>query len=117
MPTVDASDITSIWNLLEYIHNTSSGPSAGVGVEALKGVCGLGVDVAPVWYRLAMVQMLAMMGQEELAALKDNEAFRSTVFKVAARIPLTWAEFGVPSEGLPFDVDAFLEEVRKASEQ
>jgi hypothetical protein len=39
------------------------------------------------------------------------------VFKVAARIPMKWMEAGVPRPDLPFDVKAFLQDVRKESLQ
>jgi hypothetical protein len=47
--------------------------------------------------------------------LKDNGQFREPVFKAAARMPLTWMAVGVPANGFPFDVSAFIEEVRKES--
>jgi hypothetical protein len=57
--------------------------------------------------------MLEMLPAEPQGPWRQNGEFLEAVFTVAARLLLKWMEVGVPQPGLPFDVDAFFQEVRK----
>jgi hypothetical protein len=59
-----------------------------------------------------MLGILEMLSAERLVPWRANE-FLAAVLKVAATIPMKWMETGVPQSELPFDVDAFFQEVRK----
>jgi hypothetical protein len=87
-------------------------PWSGVDIDIIRGACSAGADIGAVTYRCAMLGILEMLSAERLVPWRANE-FLAAVLKVAATIPMKWMETGVPQSELPFDVDAFFQEVRK----
>ncbi len=81
----------------------------------MAGTCSPGADIGAVTYRLAMLELLEMDPGELLARWKRSGEFEEAVFRVAATIPMKWMEIGVPQSSLPFDVDAFIQELQEKS--
>jgi hypothetical protein len=91
VPPVNVADFKSVWAIYQDI-----------------------ADIHAVTYRCGMLQILEMVRGDLLVSWKQNGQFQDAVFRVAARIPMKWIAEGM-SQSLPFDVDAFFEEVRKES--
>jgi hypothetical protein len=62
-----------------------------------------------------MLWLLEMCRGDALIIWKRSGRFHEAVFRVAANIPMKWMEVGVPQTALPFDADAFVEQVREQS--
>ena len=117
VPKVDVPDLKAMRSLYKAVEAMNPGKQGGVGVdiEIARAACGAGADMGAVSYRYSMLQLLAMFPGDLLAPWSDNGEFQDAVFKVAARIQMKWMEVGVPQPRLPFDVEVFLQEVRRAS--
>jgi hypothetical protein len=116
VPTVDMEDLKSVWT--RYRDIESAHPelkTAGVESTLIKAICSAGADIHAVMYRLWMLGFLEMIPGNLLGKWKENKRFDDTVFKIIARIPMKWMEHGVPQSELPFDVQSFLEELRRES--
>jgi hypothetical protein len=114
VPTVDVADFKSVWAIYQDIESRHPRGTVGVCSSVIEHACSPGADIRAVTYRCGMLQILEMLRGELLATLKQSGQFQEAVFTVAARIPMNWMGEGV-SHSLPFDVDAFFEEVRKDS--
>ncbi len=115
VPTVDGADIKSVWTIHQDLKSRHPGGQVGVDISIIKRACNPGADIRAVTYRSAMLQLLEMSPGKILAAWKRGGSFDEAVFSVAATIPMKWMETGVPQSGLPFDVDAFIQELHKES--
>jgi hypothetical protein len=62
-----------------------------------------------------MLGLLEMCRGDALITWKRSGQFHGAVFRVAANIPMKWMKVGVPQPELPFDADAFVEQVREQS--
>jgi len=112
VPTVDVADLKSVWSIYRDMEARNPGKQFGVDIDIIRGACSAGADIGAITYRCAMLGILEMLSAERLVSWRANE-FLAAVLKVAATIPMKWMETGVPQSGLPFDVDAFFQEVRK----
>jgi hypothetical protein len=112
--SVDVADLKSVWDMYQDV--TSQHPGGGVGVDRslIERVCSPRADIRAVVYRCQMLSLLEMLPGDLLATWKQSGQLQEAVLRVAARIPMSWMGEGV-SHSLPFDVDAFFEEVRKES--
>jgi hypothetical protein len=117
VPKVDVPDLKAMRSLYKAVEAMNPREQGGVGVdiEIVRAACSAGADIGAVSYRYSMLQLLAMFPGDLLAPWSDNGEFHDAVFKVAARIQMKWMEVGVPQPRLPFDVEVFLQEARKAS--
>jgi len=115
VPTVDVSDLKAVQNLYKTLEATH--PGSGVDIEIVRTACSAGADIAAVTYRYSMLQMLKMFPGDLLAPSRANEEFHDVALNVAARIQMKWMQVGSPQPRLPFDVEAFLQDARKASLQ
>jgi hypothetical protein len=108
VPAVDPADMKAVW---AYQQETAARyPQGGVftGMGVLKHLCSPGADIRAVSYRSMMLGLLELMLESAWPGGKPSES----TFKVASRTELRWMAVGVPSRGLPFDVQTFLGEVR-----
>jgi len=112
VPSVDMTDLKSAWDICREKWRQARGTVA-VGTSLIELACSPGADIRAVTYRCAMLQMLENVRGDLLAPWKQSGQFQEAVFGVAAKIPMNWIGEGLSQ--LPFDVDAFLEEVRKQS--
>ena len=71
-------------------------------------------DLAWVNYRAAMLWILSMLPTNPLAPWRHGRYLHDVVFRLAAVFPMEWQGEGV-HEGLPFDVDAFFQQLRDRS--
>ncbi len=112
--SVDVADLKSVWDMYQDI--ASQHPGGGVGVDSslIERVCSPRADIRAVVYRCQMLSLLEMLPGDLLATWKQSGQLQEAVLRVAARIPMNWMGEGL-SHSLPFDVDAFFEEVRKES--
>ncbi|HEY6304644.1 MAG TPA: hypothetical protein VIX14_16420 [Terriglobales bacterium] len=117
VPKVDVPDLKAVRGLYKAVEGMNPGQQGcvGIDIEIVRAACSAGADVGAVSYRYSMLQLLTMFPGDLLAPWSDNGEFHDAVFKVAARIQMKWIEVGVPQPRLPFDLEVFLQEVRKAS--
>ena len=119
VPAVDAADLKAVWNVYEDEKQRDPAARRGgifVGPEALLRACSPQADSRAVIYRSWMLQLFDLFSADALAPRRKGGQLHEAVFRVGARMRLTWMAVGVPWNGLPFDVSAFLEEVRKKSD-
>lgn len=114
VPTVNVADFKSVWAIYQDIESRHPRGTVGVDSGVIEQVCSPGADIRAVTYRCGMLQILEMVRGDLLVTWKQNGQFQDAVFRIAARIPMNWIGEGM-SQSLPFDVDAFFEEVRKES--
>jgi hypothetical protein len=93
-------------------------PNEGVaiGMDFYQRACSPGADTDAVWYRASMLQLLAGPVGLLTPWLHEGE-LPDAVFQVAATFPMKKLSVGVPQQGLPFDVQAFLELIEKRNNQ
>ena len=113
VPMVDAADFKSAWNFFRQIESEHPGGGIGIDVELIKRACSAGADIGAVAYRCQMLWLLEMCRGDALIPWKRSGQFDEAVFGVAANIPMKWMEVGVPQPDLPFEADAFIEQVRE----
>ena len=112
--SVDVADLKSVWDMYQNI--ASQHPGGGVGVDSslIERVCSPRADIRAVVYRCQMLPLVEMLPGDLLATWKQSGQLQEAVLRVASRIPMNWMGEGL-SRSLPFDVDAFFEELRKES--
>jgi hypothetical protein len=104
VPVVDAADIRAMWNYGRELNSQNGGRGVGVEVDVWKQVCQPGADIRAVSHRYMMLWFLERM----LRAAWTGGELSENAFKVAARMDLNWMPVGVPSNGLPFNLEEFL---------
>lgn len=117
VPKVDMADLKAVQRLYKTVGAMNPGKQGVVGVDTdiVRAACSAGADIGAVTYRCGMLGLLRMLPGDLLAPWMNSGEFHDAVFKVAASIQMKWIEVGIPRPSLPFDVEAFLQEVRKAS--
>jgi hypothetical protein len=115
VPSVEVADIKSVWTIYEEIRSRVPEGNVGVDISTIKRACSAHADLPAVTYRSSMLGLLEMCPGDLLAPWKRGGALDEAVFKVAATIAMKWMGTEVPQSGLPFDVDAFIQEVDKES--
>jgi hypothetical protein len=115
VPTIDVADLKSLWSIYRDMETRNPGKRGAVGIGIIRDACSAGADIGAVLYRGSMLDVLEMCPGELLARWKRSGEFDEVVFRVAATIPMKWVEGGVPQSHLPFDVDAFIQELQKES--
>lgn len=112
---VDPADLLAVWKLQR---ETSSSPAGGgemaLGMDLYQSVCGPGADTHAVWYRVTMLQLLAGPMQSLAPWMHDGQ-LDAAAFRVMAAFPLKSMGIHVRHQGLPFDVEEFLNEIAKAA--
>jgi hypothetical protein len=111
---VKAADLKSAWAVAQEVQSYRPGEHVAIGIDAIERVCSSGADISAVTYRSTMLGMLLVLAGDRLAPWRDGALFHQVVFTVAARIPMTWMDVGVPQQGLPFDPDLFFQELQSA---
>jgi hypothetical protein len=111
VPTIDSADLKALWNCYQEVG--AQHPEGGVAIAGgvIEHICSPGADARAVSYRFAMLGVLAGMLEAAWPGGQPSDA----AFKVAARMELKWLAVGVVQNGLPFDVERFLAEVRGES--
>jgi hypothetical protein len=113
VPTVDAAELKSVWSTYRQVELDHPSGAVGICVELLKQVCSVGADVFAVSYRCRMIWLLEMCRADALLPWKRTGQFDEAIFRVAANIPMKRMAVGVPQSDLPFDVDAFIEQLQE----
>ena len=112
VPTIDVADLKSLWSIYRDMETRNVG---GIGIRIIRDACSAGADIGAILYRSSMIDVLEICPGDLLARWKRSGEFNEVVFRVAATIPMKWVEGGVPQSHLPFDVDAFIQELQKES--
>lgn len=115
VPAVEMGDLKSAWNIYKDVESRHPGKQTAVGISVIEHACSAAADIRAVTYRCGTLQMLEMLAGELLAKWKESGQLDDAVFRVAARIPMKWIGVGIPHSGFPFDIDAFLDELRADS--
>lgn len=116
VPAVDPADLRGVWTMGHDVHANIPGQQGAIDIRLFESACSPGADTQAVWYRVAMLQMLA--GPLGLLSrwLHDGEP-ADVVFQVAATFPMKRMSVGVPQPGLPFDGQEFLDQIEKQNHQ
>jgi hypothetical protein len=114
VPSVGAADLKSVWAMQNDMQANVPGKQISIGGELYKRACSAGADVRSVFTRVSQLRVLQMMGM--LAPWTQGDAVDDAVFKVAATFPMTRMRPGVVYDGLPFDLQEFLDQVAKQVE-
>jgi hypothetical protein len=105
VPEVNPEDLKTVWEAFKQM-----GPGAQIDVIIFERLCKPGADVQAVCYRAQMMSLVARLIQTQQLAPNKDGSLDMKVFKAAAKMPLEWIETGVVREGLPFDVEKFLQQ-------
>jgi hypothetical protein len=111
VPSVDVADLKSVWAMQNGIQASVGRKQVSIGAESYKRACGAGADVRSLFTRVSQLRVLQMLGM--LAPWTQGEVVDDAVFKVAATIPMTRMQPGIVYDGLPFDLQEFLNQVAK----
>ena len=114
VPSVDASDLKSVWTMQNGLQASVPGKSISIGAESYKRACSAGADVRSLFTRVSQLRVLQMLGM--LAPWTHGEVVDDAVFKVAATFPMTRMQQGIVYDELPFDHQEFLNQVAKQVE-
>jgi hypothetical protein len=112
VPAVDPSDLKAAWGIYQDLKESNPQGRVAVSTSVIEHACSPGADIRAVTYRSGMLGLLLIVPGELLGPWQQGEQLSEVVFKVVARIPMEWLETGAPRQGFPFDVDAFLQELR-----
>jgi hypothetical protein len=112
VPTIDVADLKSLWSIDRDMETRNIG---AIGIRIVRDALSAGADIGAVLYRSSILTILEIYPGDLLARWKRIGEFDEVVFRVAATIPMKWVEGGVPQSHLPFDVDAFIQELQKES--
>ena len=115
VPTIDVADLRSLWSIYRDMEVRNIGALGSIGIRIVRDACSPGADIGAVLYRSSILTILEIYPGDLLARWKRSGEFDEVVFRVAATIPMKWVEGGVPQSHLPFDVDAFIQELQKES--
>jgi hypothetical protein len=118
VPPVDPADLKAVWKAYEDTKERDPATRAGglfVGSGILQRACSPQADTRAVIYRCWLLRMLEFFPGDFWQTKLNDGQFLEAAFKVGARMPLEWMAIGQPRKGLPFDLTAFIEEVRKES--
>jgi len=117
VPAVDPADMKAICQMgRESLAAAQAAGSTGghaIGMSAYQSVCSPGANVTAAWYRVTMLGLCERMGLLEKHKL-DGEV-NDAVFRVAASFPMKQMQTGVTYDGLPFDVEEFVKQVKAAT--
>jgi hypothetical protein len=103
VPSVESGHLRKLWDCWRRHQG------AGVGRTLVELECGPVDDWAS--YRASMLWALLFDPNDPLAPWRRELGLDDVVFRVAAVFPIEWVGEGI-SHGLPFDVDAFLQQLR-----
>jgi len=86
--------------------------TGSISIGLYQQACRPGADVAAVWYRVSMLHLL--VGPIGLLTpwLHDGE-LPDAVFNLAATFPMNRLSVGKVNQGLPFDVQEFIEQLEQ----
>ena len=110
IPPVDPADLRSVWEMQRELQAHSPGGGVILDVEMYKRACSPGADVESVWFRTSLIGILDKLGM--LRPWIREGAVDDAVFKVAATFPMNGMAVSVPRQGLPFDVQEFLRQIK-----
>ena len=126
VPPVLPADLKAVWQRYAEVetrhHETEGLRAVAMDLSIIKDACSPEADARNVWYRMAMLKLLFHVVEQvprepqaqELAKFKRGNEVDHRLFDVMAKIPLKWMpEEGM--QGLPFDADAFIKELREVA--
>jgi hypothetical protein len=108
---VSPDDLGKLWKLVRDVEAQNPGECASIGNSVYQSVCGPGVDVIAVWYRVSMLGAITKMKPDLLSQWTHEGDLDDAVFQVAATFPMKKMPVGVEQEGLPFDVEEFVKQI------
>jgi hypothetical protein len=110
IPPVDPQDLHIVWALM-----TETPEGVGICVSLFQSICSPGANVFAVWYRVSILKMCERL--QLLTHWLSEGHLDDAVFKVAADYKMHKMSPGIPQEGLPLDVDGFLNRVEAESKK
>jgi hypothetical protein len=112
VPPVNPVDLKTVWNFWRDFE--AHHPGAGVGKALAKIDRGPSSDLY-YWasYRAAILYLMTLDPADPLAPWRRGLGLDDIVFRVAAVFPMEWVGEGMRAR-MPFDVDAFLQQLKSA---
>jgi hypothetical protein len=110
VPPVRPEDLKALWDLFE-----ETGGRAVFFGDTLKDKFPQGTDLRALNYRC--MQLLVFGAAPEMPPLKQEGKMPEAVLRVASRFPMVWQVVGAKDQGQPYDLEAFLEEVRNETDE
>lgn len=108
--SVEPSDLKNVWKMGEELREQHGLKEHGsIDPKIFAAVCSPGANVMALWYRASMLGVIVQ--QTGLLAPELPDDARDVVFNVAARFPIKQMEPGIVYDGLPLDVQAFVEQI------
>jgi len=112
----DPEDLKKVLRMQREVEASAGGQLTGIEISAYQRVCPAVADVRAVWYRSAMLQLLA--GPLNLLSRRQREGeFDDAVFSVAATLSMKCMQIGVVQDELPLDVGEFVREIENAARE
>ncbi len=117
VPAGEITDLKSLWSLYKNIESRHPGEQFAVGRSVIEQALSATADVGAVGYRCAMLHILEKLPGDLLTPWKESGQLGDALFSVAARVPMNWIGVDTTCSGLPFDLHAFLDELRREKGQ
>jgi len=73
VPTVDAADLKSLWNMYQELEQRHPGKQGAVDISLIEKVCSPGTDLGAVTHRSSMLQLVEMMRAKLPVPWRANE--------------------------------------------
>jgi hypothetical protein len=109
IPAVSDELFKAVWKDYE---KTEGRVAYGPGV--LEGMFPPGTDIAALGHRCLLLKLVDTLPPDVAPSLRQDGKMPEAALRVAARFPMTWPTVE-GSHPFPFDLEAFLEEVRNES--
>jgi hypothetical protein len=117
VPEVDADDVKAIWQTYREAQDAEPGRHIAIDSIVLEKICKPGANVQAVVYRQCQLHLLKTLAEqhvipkESMDSLTTGGEYKDSVFQAIAKISMEWIGRG-RREGLPFDVEGFLQAAR-----
>ena len=110
IPSVDSADLGKVWAVQRDARSRFPGQKILADADDWEQVCSPDVDLFAIWYRMAMLEMLAEHGV--LSPWLHDGELNDAVFRVFATFPVKRIPKG-GQEGYPFDVQRLVKQIEE----
>lgn len=109
VPAADPDDLKAIWEIQRALQARHPGETVATGRALVENCLKPGANIEAACYRAGMLALTAkFIATEQLAPDKDG-MLDNRVFRAAATVPMEWMGVGIVRQGMPFDLDHFLQ--------
>src|SRR4051812_27998987 len=109
VPEADPGDLKTIWAINRELQARHPGETVATGRGLVEKCLKPDANIEATCYRAGMLALTArFIATEQLAPDKDG-MLDGRVFRAAASVPMEWMGVGIVRQGMPFDIDHFLQ--------